>query len=185
VGAAVEIAESELIGEPGMIKVVETVEELKTRFPQLYFGYNLSCGPDFYRKTIKEVKKKIGKVKDEEWVKTGYLCPAIGMGYCGISMRTGKIYSCFFAMGERDFLLGSIDLKKCEVTSLKKRFLDPGVLSSKLEGNCRIGSCVYHSICLGGCRSTAYIFAKRKGLKNPLYAGMDVCITKCKEKLGL
>jgi len=185
VGAGRKMDEHELVWEPEMLKVVEKIEKLKFSFPQLRFGYNMSFGPDFYKKTLSEAAQKVARCKSGDWVKTDYLCPSIGMNYGGISLRTGKIYGCFYAMDEEDFILGYIDLKKNEVMSLRKDFLNPQALSDKLFGNCSKDSCKYHNICLGGCRSTAYLFAKKLGIRDPFYAGMDVCITKCKEKIGL
>ena len=37
---------------------------------------------------------------------------------------------------------------------------------------------------LGGCRSTACVFAKVRGEKDPLFAGQDMCVTKIKEKIA-
>lgn len=184
VGNATSINRDVMIGEKDMLNIVHTVETCKRKYPGLYFRYNLSCGPDFYGKTFEQAAKKISKAS-EEWTKSKYLCPSIDGNYLGISLKTGNIYSCFFAMGHKEFMIGKIDLKSGDIIYLRDYILDSKLLSNQLSGNCHIDNCKYQKICLGGCRSTAFLFAKTRGESNPMFAGMDLCVTKCKEKLNL
>ena len=165
-----------------MIGIIKTIEECKVVYPNLYFSYNLSCGPDFYGKTIVEAKKKISKAAHALGDST-YLCPAIDGRFAGISFATGRIYGCFFAMDQKDFLLGNVDFDRKVIKYTQKSVINAVSLRENLRGNCNKNKCQYQHICLGGCRSTAYIFAKQNGDKNPMFAGMDICITNLKEKL--
>lgn len=183
-GNARKISHGILIGEKDMLGIVQSVERCKADNPEIYFRYNLSCGPDFYGKSIEGASAKIRKAS-MEWTKSKYLCPAIDGNYLGISVRSGKIYSCFFAQDQAEFLVGKMDLQSGAISHLEDFKLDSSTLSEKLRGNCHKDSCLYQEICLGGCRSTALIFAKERGELDPMFAGMDICITKCKEKLKM
>ncbi len=136
-------------------EIVKTVEQCKLIYPNLYFSYNLSFGPDFYGKTIAEAKEKMQR-RAEKWNNPKYLCPAIDGQYVGVSLRSGNVYGCFFAMDEEVFRLGTVDFENKKISNLNS-VLDSKELSKKLRDDCHKDNCKYHSICLGGCRSTAYI----------------------------
>ena len=169
--------------EEDMFDIIDTIESCKSIFPNIHLRFNMSFGLDFYKKDLNQAKQKILRGANE-WIKSPYLCPAIGGNYFGISMRTGNIYSCFFAMDYEEFLMGKIDLESGRIIRLDDYFLDPTILEEKLNGNCHSDNCQYKKLCLGGCRSTAFIFSKMKDEDDPLYAGMDICITKIKGKMG-
>jgi len=173
-----------LLSENDMFGVVRLVEQSKAKYPGVYFRYNLSCGPDFYGKSEKEAREKVMR-GSKNLAKSSFLCPAIDGNYLGISMRTGNIYSCFFAMDEPGFDVGRINLETGEIVYLHEPKITSARLRKKLRGDCRAGNCQYHAICLGGCRSTAYIFAKLRGEIDPLFAGQDICITKIKERMAV
>jgi len=171
-----------LLNERDIKNIILKVENNKKLYPDLYLSFNLSFGPNFYGKSLIEAKAKVKKLSSF-WTKSNYLCPAIGKNYWGLSVKTGKIYWCFFAMNEQMSQVGNYDVKKDKITIDNYPDLQPKNLLHKLKGNCAIKNCIYARICLGGCRSTAYLFAKLKGEKNPLHAGMDICLTKCYESL--
>lgn len=170
--------------EADMMKIISSIEKCKLIYGRkIHLGFNISFGVDFYGKTLSQAQAKVGKSKSGNfWTKSDYLCPAIGRNYFGISLRTGNIYGCFFAMDEEVFRLGHMNLESGKIQILKKDFLDPAELSYKLSGNCHKDCCIYQSVCLGGCRSTAYLFAKENSA-DPLFAGMDICVTDIKSKM--
>jgi len=144
----------------------------------------MSFGPDFYKKDISQALQKIAKAKNQ-WTKSNYLCPSIDGNYVGISLRTGLVYSCFFAMDQKEFIRGKINLSDGEITENGNYKLSSLELPDKLRGNCHQDNCEYQKICLGGCRSTACIFAKLRGESSPLFSGMDICITNMKKRMSI
>lgn len=164
-----------------MSHIIEQVEINKKLYPELYLSFNLSFGPNFYGKSLPEAEAKIKK-SVLSWTKSNYLCPAIDGNYWGLSATTGNVYWCFFAMNEAFSKMGYYSSVENQVIINKAPDLSPSTLLKKLGGECSRDKCIYTDICLGGCRSTAYMFAKYKGEKDPLYAGMDICLTKCYER---
>ncbi|KKQ18583.1 MAG: Radical SAM domain protein [Berkelbacteria bacterium GW2011_GWA1_36_9] len=183
-GKAKNLDRTIFLDEADMIKIIGIIEEYKLRHATPRFRYYLNCGPDFHRKTPEEIRRKIAKGRSIGNAQHFYLCPAINRDYLCVSLVTGKISGCLFAKIEPIFDQGSIDFTTGQL-KLEPPVLRHKILSEKLRGNCRAGNCKYHKQCLGGCRSTAFAVAKFANEKNPLYAGMDICVTKCKEKLGL
>jgi hypothetical protein len=112
------------------------------------------------------------------------VCPAIGQGYLGVSLQTGRINGCLLGKNEKRFDAGSFDFATGRLTLIPNPVLDPALLSRKLRGICHRDNCQYHHLCLGGCRCAVYSMARLNGVLNPFYNGMDVCVTKCKEKLN-
>lgn len=167
----------EYIQDSDMNKVVETVEKAKLN-TDVRLNFSLTfAGPNFYGKSLEEAKKKLPPNLGE-WIKSPYLCPSIDNNYWGTSLKRGSVFWCYFITDDPIAKIGSID-KKGNITLNKNRVdLSSETLKENLEGICSKNRCEYQQICLGGCRSTAYTFAKFKGEKNPLYAGMDTCLTK-------
>jgi len=164
------------LSDSDMDNVVGEVEKAKQLFPnnpRVQFSYTFA-GPNFYGKSFEEVK---GKVSPKEWINSPYLCPAIGQNYWGISLKNSSVYWCPFIAGDKDAEIGKLDKKTGEVNISTNIDLRPETLRKKLGGKCSEDSCEYQSLCLGGCRSTAYIFANMRGEKDPLYAGIDICLT--------
>lgn len=182
VGNAKKMDQKFLLDVSDMPKIIENVEICKQKFPETYYRFNYSFGPNFYGKSIAEAALKVKK-GGSEWTKAKFLCPAIDGNYLGISFRSGKIYSCFFAMDQEDFAIGRMS-DAGERLKVNQTPLSSKMLKKKLRGNCHKDNCEYQSICMGGCRSIAYIFAKLRGETDPLFAGMDICITKAKEAFG-
>jgi len=180
-GASMDL--SELINESDMDQIIFSAENAKQKAgDSLYILFNLGFGPNFYKKSISDAKKKVSKARNS-WVKGKYLCPIIDNNYYGISMKSGKVYWCFNNVGNPETAIGYIDQ-----TDAKLKLTDPidfsrETLEKKLRGNCAYDNCQYQKICLGGCRNAAYIFAKLRNEPEPEYAGMDICLTKSYERI--
>ena len=173
-----------LLSQKDVESIIIQVEKNKKSYPDLYLSFNLSFGPNFYGKSVDDALIKIKK-SSASWTKSSSLCPAIGGNYWGVSAKTGKVYWCFFAMNEKISESGYYNTLKNKIIITNPPDLRPETLIKKLTGNCSNKKCIYTKVCLGGCRSTAYLFAKANGKRNPLYAGMDICLTKCYQKLNL
>ncbi|MFH1630712.1 MAG: radical SAM protein [Candidatus Aenigmatarchaeota archaeon] len=170
--------------EDDMNIIIPSSENMKKQYEnELYLSFNINFGPNFYGKSLEEARKKIEKSK-QFWTKSPYLCPAINQDYYGISMKSGNIYWCFFLISDPDISkIGNITPDGD--VNIDKNVVDLGenTLREKLSGNCTSENCQYQDLCLGGCRSSAYTFAKLKGMPDPLYAGMDICLTKSYERV--
>ena len=170
------IFSEDYIQDKNMDGLVEIVEKTKLN-TNVRLNFSLTfAGPNFYGKTLDEAKKKLPP-NNGEWVKSPYLCPAIDGNYFGTSLKRGSVYWCFFITDDDIAKIGLID-KKGNITLNKNRVdLSSETLKEKLTGICSKNECDYQPICLGGCRSTAYTFAKFRN-ENNVYAAMDTCLTK-------
>lgn len=130
-----------------------------------------SFGPNFYGKSIFRYLAGMNNV----WPGSQYYCPMINGQFVGIAYGTGKAYPCFKALSFPE--LSSGEYKNGKLT-LKPPLLTKESLQKNLRGQCAADDCEYQSICMGGCRITAFTFARRRGESEPLYAGQDVCITR-------
>lgn len=183
IGNAKNVDKSRLLEERDMEIIIPSVEAMKLKYPAMYLSFDISFGPNFYGKTLEEAKEKVRRAK-KSWVKSPYLCPAINQQYLGISPKSGNVYWCFFLISEPDVArIGYFNVDDGKITITSPVDLSEEALRNKLRGNCSSEDCEYQKICLGGCRSTAYIFARLDGDSDPLYAGVDICLTKSYEKL--
>lgn len=183
VGNAKYMDRSRLLEEKDMDIIIPSIEAMKSKYPDLYISLDISFGPNFYGKTLEEAQEKVRRGK-QSWVKSTYLCPAINQDYWGISPKSGKVYSCFFIISESEIArIGNVDVKNGKVKIDSPIDLSEETLKKELRGNCSSENCKYQSVCLGGCRATAYISARSNGDPDPLYAGMDICSTKSYERL--
>lgn len=170
------------ITENDMPDIILAIEKCKQQYPSVHLGYTISFGPNFYLKTREEALEKI-RLSHRDWTKSKYLCPAINGDYLGISMKTGTLYHCFWAMSTPEFVAGRMDLSTGEIIEWRDTVLSAKILREKLRGNCHKDNCKYQDLCLGGCRCAAFAFAKMRDEADPLFAGMDICITKSQEKI--
>ncbi|NQV09244.1 radical SAM protein [Candidatus Woesearchaeota archaeon] len=162
------------------IKFVQQLQKLKEVYKRdnLYIQSIPSAfGPDFFSK---RTKKYLNGEDFGSWTKAKNLCPAIDGKYLGVSVRTGKIYPCFKMISEPESQVGEIIDNELKINQIWVKSED---IKENIQGNCK--KCDYLEDCLGGCRSVAYIFAKLKGEKDPLYAGMDICRTQIRKELGI
>lgn len=184
VGRALALDSSRLLGEKDLEQAVCSVEAMKKKYPELYLSFNLKFGPNFYGLSLDEAKQKIMRSKGQNWNKTNYLCPAINYRYLGLSLKSGSAYWCFFLLSRPEISkVGFFDFSRDELTIDSYPDLSAETLRVKLRGNCSRESCLYQEVCLGGCRSTAYLFAQFRGEQDPLYAGVDLCLTKVYKNL--
>ncbi len=183
IGNAKNIDKSRLLEEKSMDIIIPSVEAMKRKYPDLYLSLGMSFGPNFNGKTLDQTKEKVRKAK-LSWVKSPYLCPVINQQYWGISPKSGNVYWCFFLISEPEIArIGYVNIDDGTITIDSPVDLSEKTLKKRLTGNCSSESCKYQDVCLGGCRSTAYIFARLNGDPDPLYAGMDICLTKSYERL--
>ena len=182
VGNAKYMDRFRLLEEKDMDIIIPSVEAMRSKYPDLYISLDISFGPNFYRKTLEEAKEKVRRSK-QTWIKSAYFCPAINQDYRGISPKSGKVYWCFFLISESEIArIGYVDIKNGIVTIDSPIDLSEETLKKELRGNCSSENCKYQPECLGGCRATAYISARDKGERDPIYAGMDICQTKSYER---
>ncbi len=172
----------DFIMDGGMDEVVERIEKAKLqKSPRLQMSFTFG-GPNLYGKTLEEAKEQLPPQKGE-WVKSPYFCPAINQNYWGISLKRGEVYWCYFITDDPIAKIGTVDKDTGKVSIATDIDLRPETLKEKLTGKCSEDKCEYQPVCLGGCRSTAYTFAKMKDEKNPLYAEADICLTKAYERV--
>lgn len=184
VGRALALASSRLLRETDLEQAVCSVENMKRKYPELYLSFNLKFGPNFYGLSLDEAKQKIAKSKPQSWNKTDYLCPAIEGNYLGLSLKSGNAYWCFFLLSKPErSKVGFFDFSREEIIIDSYPDLSAETLRAKLRGNCSKENCLYQEVCLGGCRSGAYLSALSRNEQDPLYAGVDLCLTKVYENI--
>lgn len=164
--------------EPAFEELVKMTESFKTR-ENPHFTLFPYFGPDFYSQSV---WKFLEQGNSGSWVKGKTICPTINNRYAGLSLKTDNIYWCFLLMSDLQAKIGELQEDKLVINS-QPDFSRP-TLREKLRGLCSKDNCEYQELCLGGCRSYAYVFAKLRGEAEPEYAGMDLCRTQTKKRLG-
>jgi len=177
VGNARNISPDYLIKEDDLEELISVTDPLKKdKGPYISFG--MSFGPDFYGSSVWNFFRKNGS----DWVTSKTLCPVVDNQYAGVSMKTRNVYWCFLLQTLEDAKIGNCS--KQGRLDIKAPDFSRETLTKKLRGNCSSDNCEYQELCLGGCRSYAYVFARLRGETEPEYAGMDICRTQLRRKLG-
>ncbi|MBW2967682.1 radical SAM protein [Candidatus Woesearchaeota archaeon] len=176
IGAGKGIDDDLLVSADDLKRLMEVTEGLKdSDFPRISYGMHF--GPDFHARSAwsylhGDSPGSIFTSGDER----KYLCPVTNNSYAGASMRSKNVYWCFFLMSDDDAKIGALsDDGQLRIDSAPD--FSENTLYDRLDGICSKENCVYSRLCLGGCRSAAYIMAKRNGHPHPEYAGMDICRT--------
>lgn len=171
-GNAKDLPESFFIGREQIRNMLYLVDDERLRNPDLKISlFSTSFGPNFYSKNI--FRYLAGQ--KAQWPYSTYPCPMIGQEFIGISLGSNKIYPCFEALSFPELQIGHIN-EKNEIT-ITSPPLNKDVLQKNLTGICSKEACPSQPICLGGCRISAFAFAKKKAQPNPITAGMDACVT--------
>lgn len=146
------------------------VNQARLRLPQLKISlFSTSFGPNFHSKGV---YRYLAGGRGE--ASSPYLCPWIDQHSVNVSLKTNDVYPCFQSISYPELKIGHItDTEINLVPPLVTR----DILTKKLRGACSQEKCSYQSLCLGGCRISAYSSAKRKSEADPLYAGNDQCVT--------
>ena len=177
VGAARNLADDMFLNKEDTLEFLTNVNTVRklTQDALEFTLFGGSFGPNFYGKSIYRYLAGM----DDRWPGSQYYCPMINGQFVGIAYGTGKAYPCFKALSFPELSSGQYQNGKL---TLKSPVLTKNNLENKLRGQCAKIDCRYQSICLGGCRITAFAFAKRRGENDPLYAGQDVCVTRILEE---
>jgi len=70
-------------------------------------------------------------------------------------------------MAEGELSLNDDKLEEWSASSLRQN----------LRGICSVDQCLFHELCLGGCRATATAFARKRGISDDVYSPVDFCVT--------
>jgi radical SAM protein with 4Fe4S-binding SPASM domain len=167
VGAAQNLSDDMFLGNEETLQFLTNVNTARkqTQDAMELTLFGGSFGPNFYGKSIYRYLAGI----NDRWPGSQYYCPMINGQFIGITYGTGKAYPCFKALSFPELSSGA-------------QFLTEENLENTLRGQCAKDDCQYQPLCLGGCRITAFAFAKRRGEAEPLYAGQDVCVTRLLEE---
>ncbi|MCL5091095.1 MAG: hypothetical protein M1514_03740 [Patescibacteria group bacterium] len=138
--------------------------------------YGGNFGVNFYNKTI--FRYLAGKV--DTWPQSMYLCPLIDQQYLGLMLGSHLIYGCFQGVSFEEFKIGTFSEKGLNIT---KKLVTSEWLHKNLRGMCSSKNCPEHDLCLGGCRTNAFSWAKQRGEDEPLVAGQNFCITQFLKEL--
>ena len=179
-GHGKNISQNRLLKTADVIKILDKIEKIRHKYPQLSIAfYGMSFGPNFYSpNSFRFLAGQYTKYGDSR-----YLCPVINQDYVGISLGTHNVYPCFEAMSFPEMKIGKLTEKNNKYSlSVNKTKFDPLLLHKKLQGICSAKKCQYQEFCLGGCRMHAYAVARKKGHKNPIFAGQDICLTQILDK---
>jgi radical SAM protein with 4Fe4S-binding SPASM domain len=151
-----------------VLKVLFAVDEARRQNPELRISLS-KFGPNFYSPGIYQYL-----LNSNVWPYSKYFCPWIDQGYIGVIFGSNRVVPCFQGMSFPELDIG--EYREGEVI-INETPLTVANLQENLRGICSSENCKFQSLCNGGCRITAYSFAKRNGEGNPLYAGQDVCLT--------
>lgn len=184
VGNSSNAPDSYIIGSQELEELIGITDRLKDgRGPYISFGEMF--GPDFYGSSVwGYLDQENGKPgKQSDWTRSKTLCPAIDGNYLGVSAKSRNAYWCFFLISDPAAKVGRVE-EDGMVKADSMPDLSRATLTEKLRGICSKDSCEFQAQCLGGCRAMAYVMAKRRGEPDPLYAGMDICRTDVKKRMG-
>jgi len=171
-GNAKDLPDSYFIGREQIKQMLYVVDDERMRNPEIQISlFSTSFGPNFYSQNI--YRYLAGQ--KEQWPYSTYPCPMIGQEFIGISLGSNKVYPCFEALSFPELQIGHVNEKNEIVITSPP--LGKGELEESLTGICNKNSCPAQSLCLGGCRISAFSFAKKRGELNPISAGMDSCVT--------
>lgn len=167
-----------------MDEVVLSFERAKIAHPNVYLSFGTTFGINFYEKSLEEAKSKMQKSGRYSQT-TAYACPAINDTNAVILASSGQVYWCIFLITQTDLgHYGTFDSRTGHITLDKERLdMSPESLRKNLKGKCAENVCYYQPVCMGGCRSTAALFSKFAGEPDPMYAGMDICLTEVYQRV--
>jgi len=171
VGNAKNVDEKYQIKRPDLEELMSVVDSLKKEGSP-YIKYGPWFGPDFYGE---KVWKYLSGQDTKSWVATKTLCPIIDGQYAAVSMKSNKVYWCFFLMSRADSVAGYVK-ENGEISMENAPDFSKETLIEELKGICSKDNCEYQKYCLGGCRSFAYV------LGGSIYSGMDMCRTQIKSE---
>jgi radical SAM protein with 4Fe4S-binding SPASM domain len=143
-GDALEMVEDEYLDKADVKRLLFIVDEARRALTGMKIEMGLSWGPNFYSSgAFRYLAGQSGV-----WPNSKYFCPAVDRSYKGVSMKTGKVYSCFKMM-EPEEEIGII--REDQIVILEEPF-DPKRIIEELPNMCR--SCEFVETCLGGCMVT-------------------------------
>jgi len=154
--------------------VAQAVARMGENRPKVKF--ESGWGPNFFSRW--HYGYLLGRIEGEP-VKSTYYCDAIDTHMLYASTETGRVYPCFYHLAFEDEAIGEWEPERKDIR-LKEEQVHKWTaeyVSQHLRGICAKDACVFHDLCLGGCRAEAFSFARRDGDSDPFNAGMDFCIT--------
>lgn len=182
-----EVAKN-VLREEDMPAIVGTIENLKPHFRgRLRLSMGLNFGPNLHGKTSAEARRKVSAGRPaapsagglRSRLKGPRLCPVVGGWHRAVSLQSGNVYWCCSMLSRPDLArIGAVDPRTGLIAIDNPVDLSFETLSRRLRGGCAKGVCPYHAECLGGCRATATSMAELRGEADPIYAGLDVCMTR-------
>ncbi|OIP03272.1 hypothetical protein AUK18_02290 [Candidatus Beckwithbacteria bacterium CG2_30_44_31] len=177
-GRAQNLPKDIFIDQTDLINMLYSVNAARLKYENLRISlFGLSFGPNFFSKGL----YKYLSGQTNRWPASTFLCPWIGQDFLGISLGSKKIYPCFEALSFPELQIGSVENNQINLTQPP---LNPESLQKKLTGICSSANCEYQKLCLGGCRISAFGFAKLNNQENPIFSGQDICLTKTLSQLN-
>jgi len=177
-GKAKELSKDIFIDQADLINMLYSINNARLKYENLKISlFGLSFGPNFFSKGPYQYLNG----QNNQLTNSTFLCPWIGQDYLGVSLGSKKIYPCFEAISFPELQIGSIENNQI---NLNQPTLNPESLQQNLTGICSSDNCDYQQLCLGGCRISAFSFAKLNNQNNPLYSGQDLCLTQTLSQLN-
>lgn len=178
--------EKDLLTQEDMLTcVIPSIEEMRKRYKdKIHLSLSLLFGPNFYKKTLEEAKRKISG-PSEYWSQSGnFLCDAINHKNSFLSLKSNNSYFCQLLMSHPEISkVAKLDPETGKISPDNPIDLRVETLREKLDGLCSKDNCEYQSLCLGACRASAYLASDKKDPKEKIYSGMDMCLTDLYSKM--
>ena len=176
VGAAKSWPASKFLRGSDARQVASDVARSAIVHKNILVRFDANWGPNFF--SSRHYKYLLGNIPEEPLI-SRYWCDAINTCVLYASVETGRVYPCFYHISFEDEAIGKFDRRKGDIQfdddKLDKWTLP--YLSKNLRGICSKDSCMFHELCLGGCRGTASAFARLDDDPDPFTAGADFCLT--------
>jgi radical SAM protein with 4Fe4S-binding SPASM domain len=176
VGAAKSWPSSKFLRNKDARQVASEVVMSARAHKNLLVRFDANWGPNFF--SSRHYKYLLGTIPEEPLI-SSYWCDAINTCVLYASVETGRVYPCFYHISFEDEAIGKYDRLKCDIQFDDEKLQKWTIpyLSKNLRGICSKDSCMFHDLCLGGCRGAASAFARFDGDPDPFTAGADFCLT--------
>jgi len=176
VGAAKRWPATKFLRGSDARQVASEVAKAALAHRNLCVTFDPNWGPNFF--SSRHYKYLLGTIPEESLIGM-YWCDAVNTCVLYASVETGRVYPCFYHISFEDEAIGIFVRSKGDIQfdDDKIRKWTPSYLDENLRGICSRETCMFHELCLGGCRGTASAFARLDGDPEPFTAGADFCLT--------
>jgi len=157
-----------------IVRVAQSREKYSPK--EIYLKFDAQLGPNFFSNGIYSFFANHSTEKIDMGFQSTFFCPAVRSQFLATHWPSGKIFPCFTLTGNQEHSIGNIQTGI--EAAIANNYLAVPNLDRKLQGKCSPSACPFNPICMGGCRTMAYLTAKKRGDPHPELTEMPLCLTR-------